>query len=227
MSSLPSRLPSRRIAVLISGRGSNLSSLLDAALAEDWPSQYGLRWSGVISNRPQALGLQLAGQAGLETVVIDHRAFASRGDFEVALRAQLDAWQPDLIVLAGFMRVLGESFVNHYAGRLMNIHPALLPAFPGLHTHQRAIDQRVAVHGATVHLVNAEVDGGQILAQAGVPVMPEDQEAGLAARVLAAEHVLLPTVVRWWLQDKLILRAGEEAQFVSPAPARFLWNPQV
>jgi phosphoribosylglycinamide formyltransferase 1 len=227
MSSLPSRLPSRRVAVLISGRGSNLSSLLQAARAEDWNSRYGLRWSGVISNRPQALGLQLAEKAGLDSVLIDHRAFASRGEFEAALRAQLDAWQPDLIVLAGFMRVLGETFVNHYAGRLMNIHPALLPAFPGLHTHQRAIDQRVAVHGATVHLVNAEVDGGQILAQAGVPVLPEDQEAGLAARVLAAEHLLLPAVVRWWLQDKLILRAGEEAQFVPPAPARFLWNPQI
>jgi len=180
------------VAVLISGRGSNLRSLVAA----------GLPVCAVISNRPDAAGIAFAREAGIATAIIDHAAFATRSAFDEALAAAIEAHDPELVVLAGFMRVLGRSFVERFAGRLVNIHPSLLPAFPGLHTHERALAAGVKVHGATVHFVTAELDSGPILAQVTVPVLPGDDAATLAARVLAEEHVILPRVVRWVLDRR-------------------------
>ena len=179
------------VAVLISGRGSNLQSLIDAVAS----GRLAVSLDAVISNNPQAPGLVRATAAGLATFVQDHHAFASREAFDEALGRRLDALEPDLIVLAGFMRVLGARFVNRFLGRLINIHPSLLPAFPGLHTHQRALDAGVSSHGVTVHFVTPELDGGPAIAQATVPVLPDDDADQLAARVLEREHLLLPWVV--------------------------------
>lgn len=186
----------KNLVVLISGRGSNLEALIHAARTEDWAQSLDARIAAVISNRPQVAGLATAQAAGIATRVVDHTAHASREAFEAELTAVIDRFSPDLIVLAGFMRVLTEDFVKRYAGRMINIHPSLLPAFPGLATHQRALAAGVRVHGATVHFVSAEVDGGAILAQAVVPVLPGDDEASLAARVLVQEHRLYPRAVR-------------------------------
>lgn len=210
----------KRIVVLLSGRGSNMSAIAHAMRSERWPATI----AGVIADRPGAGGLQLAAGLGLPSAVVDYRGFARREDFEQALRETIDALAPDAVVLAGFMRVLGAAFVEHYRGRMLNIHPSLLPAFPGLATHRRALQAGVAVHGATVHFVGTEVDGGPIVAQAAVPVQPDDDEATLAERVLQAEHRLYPMVVRWFVEDRLRLD-GMRVRLADPRPgdSRLLW----
>jgi phosphoribosylglycinamide formyltransferase 1 len=194
----------QRIVILISGQGSNMEALAKACVAEHWPAQV----VAVISNRPAAAGLQVAHSLGLATRVIDHTGFAERADFDAALAEAIDTLAPDWVVLAGFMRVLGPAFVQRYEGRLINIHPSLLPAFPGLHTHRRALQAGCAVAGATVHFVTPELDHGPIVAQAVVPVWPGDTETTLAARVLKAEHGLYATSLRWLVQGKARLREG-------------------
>jgi phosphoribosylglycinamide formyltransferase-1 len=178
----------RSIVILISGRGSNMAAILAANLP--------LSIKAVISNNPMATGLDTARQAGIETRVINHREFASREQFDAALLAAIQSFAPDLVVLAGFMRILTPGFIEQLEGRIINIHPSLLPAFAGLNTHQQAIDARVKLHGATVHVVTAKLDHGPIIAQAAVPVLGNDTADTLAARVLAQEHVLYPTVLR-------------------------------
>lgn len=189
----------KNIVILISGGGSNMVALVQAARQQDWPGRFGARVAAVISNRPDAGGLARARALGVPTAVVDHTAFAGREVFEAALAAEIDRHDPHgppaLLVLAGFMRILTPGFVQHYEGRMVNIHPSLLPAFPGLHTHQRAIDAGCTVHGATVHRVTAELDHGPILAQAAVPVLPGDSAEVLAQRVLAQEHRLYPKAV--------------------------------
>jgi phosphoribosylglycinamide formyltransferase 1 len=190
-----------RVVVLISGRGSNMQALIAA----------GIPLTAVISNRPDAAGLAIARSAGVAAETVDHRRFPDRASFDAALAARIDHHMPDLIVLAGFMRILGADFVNRYAGRLMNIHPSLLPAFTGLDTHRRALEAGCKIHGCTVHLVTPELDHGPIIAQAAVPVLDDDDEDSLAARVLAQEHRLLPAAVRWYLAGRLCvdqLRVG-------------------
>ena len=194
----------KRIVILISGRGSNMEAIVQRCAAEGWPA----RVVGVVSNRPEAAGLAFAQGQGVATAVVDHRAFGRREDFDAALAQAVDAFEPDLIVLAGFMRVLGAAFVQHYAGRMLNIHPSLLPAFPGLHTHQRALEAGCKAAGATVHFVTPELDHGPIVMQSVVPVRPGDDEAALAARVLATEHVIYPLSVRWFVEGKLSLAGG-------------------
>lgn len=194
----------KRIVILISGRGSNMEAVVRACAAEGWPAQV----VAVISNRPGAPGLDFARSCGIEAEVVDHRAYADRDAFDQALSAALDRHQPDLVVLAGFMRVLGESFVRHYEGRLLNIHPSLLPAFPGLHTHRRALEAGCKIAGATVHFVTPTLDHGPVVVQAAVPVLPGDNEASLSARVLRAEHQIYPRSVRWFVQGQLEVRAG-------------------
>jgi phosphoribosylglycinamide formyltransferase-1 len=189
----------KSIVILISGRGSNMEALLAAGLPA--------RIAAVISNRPGAKGLATAAAQGVATAVVDHEAYGSRGDFEAALAAQIDRHRPDLVVLAGFMRVLGDDFVRRYQGRMMNIHPSLLPAFPGLHTHRRALEAGVRIHGCTVHFVTPSLDSGPIIIQAAVPVRADDDEESLAARVLAQEHVIYPQAVRWFVEGRLSLGA--------------------
>ena len=191
----------KNIVVLISGKGSNMLAIADAALKEQWFSRFGARISCVISNRPQAEGLQSATALGLATVALDHKTFATREDFELALVKLIDKDQPVLVVLAGFMRILTPAFTARYSGRLVNIHPSLLPAFTGLDTHQRAIDAGCKVAGATVHWVTPELDHGGIVAQAVVPILPADTADTLAARVLGQEHLLYPQAVRSLLQQ--------------------------
>jgi phosphoribosylglycinamide formyltransferase-1 len=190
----------KNIVILISGSGSNMAAIALAAQQQDWQQEFGATISVVISNRPGAAGLQVAESLGLATRLLDHRAFESREAFDAALMQVIDSYRPALVVLAGFMRILTPGFVGHYAGRLINIHPSLLPAFTGLNTHQRAIDAGCAEAGCTVHQVTAELDHGPILAQAAVPVLPGDTADTLAARVLVQEHLLYPQAVRGWLQ---------------------------
>ncbi len=185
---MPSGPKRRRTAVLISGRGSNLQALIDAAAAPDYPAEIVL----VLSNRPDAKGLERAAAAGIPTSVVPHRDYETRAAFEAALTEVLSEAGAELVSLAGFMRVLTEAFVSRWQGRLVNIHPSLLPAFPGLDTHARALAAGVKLHGCSVHLVSTEVDEGPIIGQAAVPVLPGDDEAALAARVLEAEHRLYP-----------------------------------
>ena len=187
------------IVILISGRGTNMEAIVRACAAEGWPG----RVAAVISNRPGAPGLAFAQGQGIATEVLDHRGFHSREEFDAALAARIDAYAPDVVVLAGFMRVLGAAFVRHYAGRLLNIHPSLLPAFPGLATHRRALDAGVKWHGATVHLVTPDLDHGPIVAQAIVAVGDDDDECTLAARVLEQEHRIFPAAVRALLEGRL------------------------
>ena len=191
----------KRLVILISGRGSNMAALIDAVRAGDIDAAIGV----VISNRPDAAGLKLAAAAGVATEVVDHRAFADRREFEHSLTTAIDAAAPDLVVLAGFMRILSPAFVARYAGRLLNIHPSLLPAYPGVETHRRALADGVRIHGCTVHFVTSAVDSGPIVAQAAVTVLQDDDEATLAARVLAVEHRLLVGAVRWFCADRLTL----------------------
>lgn len=193
---------STRITVLISGRGSNLAALL-AAQARD--ALGGGRIVRVLANRPRAGGLAIAVEHGVPTGVVDHHDYAQRDAFDAALGDALASDAPDLVVLAGFMRVLGAAFIDRFAGRMLNIHPSLLPSFPGLHTHRRALAEGVRVHGCTVHFVTPDVDVGPIVAQAAVPVHDDDDEASLAARVLVAEHALLPRAVAWYCSGRLAI----------------------
>ncbi|MDH4479354.1 MAG: phosphoribosylglycinamide formyltransferase [Rhodoferax sp.] len=192
------------IVILISGGGSNMAAIVRAAQKEGWAAQYGAQVAAVISNKPGAGGLHLAREQGIETQVLDHHTFPSRGAFDQALAAAISGYdqpgRPALVVLAGFMRILTPDFVARHAGRLLNIHPSLLPAFAGLHTHQRAIDAGCKYAGATVHQVTAELDAGAILEQSIVPVLLGDTEQTLAARVLATEHVIYPRAIRAWLR---------------------------
>lgn len=198
----------KRIVILISGRGSNMEAVVRASAQESWPA----RVVAVISNRPQAAGLAFAQAHGISAAVVDHQSYADRPAFDQALADAIDQHQPHLVVLAGFMRVLGEAFVRHYEGRLLNIHPSLLPAFPGLHTHRRALEAGCKVAGATVHFVTSELDHGPVVMQAVVPVLPQDDERSLAARVLVAEHLIYPRAVRWFVEDLLRLEAGAVRQ---------------
>lgn len=191
----------KNIVILISGGGSNMAAIVQAADNESWAERLGVQVAAVISNVAEAEGLRLAESLGLATQVVSHRAFDSREAFDAALREQIDGYSPALVVLAGFMRILTPAFVAHYEGRLINIHPSLLPAFTGLHTHQRAIDAGCSVAGATVHQVTAELDHGDYLAQAVVPVQVCDTAATLAARVLAQEHLIYPQAVRAFFRD--------------------------
>jgi phosphoribosylglycinamide formyltransferase-1 len=195
MSSRADRRPRQAIVVLISGTGSNLQALVEAAAGQQWSQTLGAEVVAVISSRADAPGLTFAREAGLAAEVLDHRSFESRQAYDQALIQCIDRHRPALVVLAGFMRILTPDFVRRYEGRLVNIHPSLLPAFPGLHTHRRAIEARCQVAGATVHLVTAELDHGPILAQAVVPVLPDDTEQSLAARVLSQEHRIYPQAI--------------------------------
>lgn len=190
----------KRYVILISGRGSNMESLLDAGLPGTC--------AAVISNRADAAGLASAAARGIATAVIEHRGFASRADFDATLAAEIDRHSPDLVLLAGFMRILGDDFVRRFEGRLLNIHPSLLPAFPGVRTHAQALAAGVRLHGCSVHFVTPALDGGPIIAQAAVAVQADDDEASLGARVLAEEHLLYPRVALWFLEGRLRLAAG-------------------
>ncbi len=206
----------KNIVILISGRGSNMEAIVDACAREQWPA----RIAAVVSNKATAAGLQFASARGIATAVVDHKQFATREDFDAALAREIDGFAPDLVVLAGFMRILTEGFVRHYEGRLLNIHPSLLPAFPGLDTHQRAIDAGCRLAGATVHFVTPALDHGPIVAQAAVPVRDGDTAESLSARVLRQEHVVYPRAVRWFVEGRLrvdghrVLHEGGENQWV-------------
>jgi phosphoribosylglycinamide formyltransferase-1 len=188
----------KNIVILISGRGSNMESVVRAARAEQWPA----RIAAVISNKAEAGGLAFARANGIPTAVVASKDFTSRAEFDAVLQRTIDRFEPDLVVLAGFMRILTPPFVAHYAGRMLNIHPSLLPDFPGLATHRQALDAGVPRHGATVHVVTAELDHGPVLGQAEVEVLPGDTEATLAARVLVQEHILYPRVIREFIEGR-------------------------
>jgi phosphoribosylglycinamide formyltransferase-1 len=194
----------KNIVILISGRGSNMQAIVRAARNEQWPC----RIAAVISNRADAEGLQFAAQHGIPAEVVVSKDFATRDAFDAALQAVIDRFAPDLVVLAGFMRILTPKFVEHYAGRMLNIHPSLLPSFPGLATHRQALAAGVKVHGATVHFVTAELDHGPIVAQAAVPVLPGDTEDALAERILVEEHKIYPQSVRWFVEGRLSIDNG-------------------
>ena len=194
----------KSIVILISGRGSNMVALIDAAASGALP----VRVAAVLASRPDAKGLEVAAAAGVVTRVVDHRLYADRESFDAAMAEAIDAYSPDLVVLAGFMRILSDGFVAHYEGRLINIHPSLLPSFPGLHTHQRALDDGVRVHGCTVHFVTPTLDHGPIVVQAAVPVLDGDDATVLAARVLEQEHRIYPLAVRWFAEGRLRLEDG-------------------
>ena len=207
----------KNIVILISGRGSNMQAIVNAGVSG--------HIAAVISNSGNAQGLAWASARGIATHVVDHKSFASRETFDEALSARIDSASPDLVVLAGFMRVLTERFVRHYDGRLLNIHPSLLPSFPGLHTHRQAIEAGVKIHGCTVHFVTPALDHGPIVIQAAVPVLPDDDEDSLAARVLEQEHSIYPQAVRWFLEDRLVIgqgrvrvKGGSSSQFVMSNP---------
>ena len=210
----------KTLVILISGRGSNMEALLEARLPA--------RVAAVISNNPGARGLATAKSRGIDTAVVDHRAFADRAAFDAALAAEIDRHRPDLVALAGFMRILTAPFIERYHGRMMNIHPSLLPSFTGLDTHRRALAAGVRIHGCTVHFTAPAVDSGPIIVQAAVPVLPDDTEERLAARVLAEEHRIYPQAVRWFLEGRLRVTAdgtvsvdaarGPQDALTSPAP---------
>ena len=195
----------KNIVILISGRGSNMEAVVRAAQSEGWPA----RIAAVISNRPDAAGLAFAQERGIATAVVPSKQFADRAQFDAALQQEIDRHAPDLVVLAGFMRILTAPFVEHYAGRMLNIHPSLLPAFPGLATHRQALEAGVPEHGATVHFVTAELDHGPVVAAATVPVLPGDTPDTLAARVLVEEHKLYPYAVRLFVEDRLSIEDGD------------------
>lgn len=196
--------PMKRIVILISGRGSNMQAIVRACATESWDASV----DAVISNRPDAKGLQFAGARGIATAVVDHEQYAERAAFDAALAASIDAHRPDIVVLAGFMRILSGSFVASYASRIVNVHPSLLPAFTGLHTHRRAIEAGCKLAGATVHFVTAQIDHGPIIAQAVVPILPGDTEDTLSLRVLAREHLLYPRALRWLVDGMLRIEGG-------------------
>jgi phosphoribosylglycinamide formyltransferase-1 len=190
----------KNIVILISGRGTNMEAIAGAGL----PAKV----AAVISNRADAAGLKFAAESGIAAEVVDERKFSSRGAFDTALEAAIERHAPDLLALAGFMRVLGGDFVRHYSGRMVNIHPSLLPAFPGLHTHRRALQEGVKFHGCTVHFVTPQVDHGPIIVQAAVPVRAGDTEATLAARVLRQEQRVYPLAIRWFVEGRLAVENG-------------------
>ncbi len=194
------RVNTKRIVVVISGRGSNMAALIEARV----PGTI----AAVVSNVPDAGGLSIARAHGVPTSVVDHRAFAERAAFDAALAAAIEGYAPDLVVLAGFMRVLTDSFIARFDGKLVNIHPSLLPAFPGLHTHRRALEAGVRIHGCTVHFVTRDLDHGPIIAQAAVPVLASDSEETLAARVLEQEHRIYPLAVGWFCEGRVRLASG-------------------
>lgn len=214
----------RRVAVAISGRGSNMAALLDAATAPGYPAEIVL----VVSDRPDAAGLATARRAGIEAVAVDRRAHADRSAFEAALQAELDRGAADLLCLAGFMRLLSPAFVAAWRDRMINIHPSLLPAFPGLDTHRRALEAGVRLHGCTVHFVRTEMDRGPIIVQAAVPVMEGDSPDSLAARVLAAEHRIYPRALAWLAAGRIKIegeRAMVEGLDPAAAAAPLIWPP--
>ncbi|MEY5050097.1 MAG: phosphoribosylglycinamide formyltransferase [Pseudomonadota bacterium] len=204
------------IVILISGRGSNMEAIVNAAQNEAWPAKI----TAVISNRPEAGGLDFAKSHGIETAVLDHRAYKDRASFDAELVQLIDSFKPDLVVLAGFMRILTGDFVRHYEGRLLNIHPSLLPLFPGLHTHEQALEAGVSEHGATVHFVTEALDHGPMVIQASVPVLPEDTPDSLAKRVLKQEHVIYPRAVRWFVDNRLSI--SDNRVLVSPPETQLL-----
>lgn len=204
-----------RFAVLVSGNGSNLQALMDACAAGRIQGEL----VGVLSNRPDAFALERAKAAGIATQVLSNQAFSDRDSYDAALIQALETWQPDLLVMAGFMRILTPAFVQHFAGRMLNIHPSLLPKYQGVNTHARAIAAGDTVHGATVHFVTEELDGGPIVLQARVPIFPEDDESSLAERVLSQEHQLYPLVVNWFCQQRLRMQDGHAWLDGQPLPA--------
>ena len=195
----------KNIVILISGRGSNMEAVVRAARSEGWPA----RVAAVISNRTDAGGLAFAQAHGIPTAVVPSKNYPDRASFDAALQHEIDRFAPDLVVLAGFMRILTAPFVAHYEGRMLNIHPSLLPAHPGLDTHRKCLEAGEREHGATVHFVTAELDHGPMVAQARVPVLPGDTEASLSARVLAEEHKLYPYAVRLFVEDRLSIEQGD------------------
>ncbi|SAK39219.1 phosphoribosylglycinamide formyltransferase [Caballeronia temeraria] len=205
----------KKIVILISGRGSNMEAVVRACARDGWPA----RICAIISNRPDAAGLGFAAANGIESKVVDHRQFDGRESFDAALAGEIDRFEPDLVVLAGFMRVLTDAFVTKYAGRMLNIHPSLLPCFPGLRTHQQALDAGVRVHGASVHFVTPALDHGPIVAQGAVPVIAGDDAAALAARVLKVEHEIYPRAVRWFIEGRLTV----EGERVALTPSEPQW----
>ena len=211
----------KRVAVLLSGRGSNFQSLLNASLEGSLGGEISL----VISNRPDAGGLSIAQDACIETALIDHQCYPTRETFDQDLAGAIDSTQPDLVVLAGFMRILTPEFVTRFSGRLMNIHPSLLPLYPGLHTHQRALDNGDSHAGATVHYVIGELDGGPPILQARVPVNSGDDADTLAARVLEVEHRIFPIAVNWHLSGRLTWHDGSLLKDGAPVPSSgALWE---
>jgi phosphoribosylglycinamide formyltransferase-1 len=208
----------KNVVILISGRGSNMQSIVNAQIAN-------AHIAAVISNRPDAAGLAWAAERGIQTAVLDHKQYADRASFDAALAEMIDGYAPDLVVLAGFMRILTADFVNHYANRLINVHPSLLPAFTGLHTHQRAIDEGVKLAGCTVHFVTAELDHGPIIAQAAVPVLDGDTADALAARILVHEHQLYPQAVAWFVADALQVENGKVRTAIRAADDQFIRAP--
>ncbi|MDN7428065.1 phosphoribosylglycinamide formyltransferase [Burkholderia sp. AU45388] len=210
----------KKLVILISGRGSNMEAIVRACAQERWPAEI----AAVIANRPDAAGLAFAASHGVATAVVDHRSFDGRDSFDAALAAEIDRFAPDLVILAGFMRILTPAFVRRYEGRLLNIHPSLLPSFKGIHTHQQALDAGVALHGASVHFVIPELDSGAIVAQGAVPVRAGDDAAALARRVLTVEHVLYPRAVRWFVDGRLRLEHGRAV--VAPEEARWIFADQ-
>lgn len=207
----------KNIVILISGRGSNMEAIVRAQIP-------GARIAAVIANRPDAAGLAFAAAHAIPAIVVDHKAYPSREAFDAALAESIDALAPDLVVLAGFMRVLTDGFVARYAGRLLNIHPSLLPSFPGLHTHQRALEAGVRVHGTTVHFVTPTLDCGPIVVQAVVPVLSSDDETTLSARVLVQEHRIYPQAVRWFVEDRLTLTDTGRVQVRGEAAGPAGWT---
>jgi len=195
----------KNIVILISGRGSNMEAVVRAAQAEQWPA----RVAAVISNKADAKGLEFAASHGIATAVVPNKDYPTREAFDAALQEVIDSFQPDLVVLAGFMRILTPGFVEHYAGRMLNIHPSLLPLFPGLHTHEAALASGLAQHGATVHFVTAELDHGPMVDQVAVPILPGDTAETLSARVLQQEHILYPRAIRWFIEDRLTVEDGK------------------
>ena len=213
----------KNIVILISGRGSNMEALIAARDAGHLP----VNIAAVISNRPQAMGLETAAKAGIPVHFIDHKGFSGREAFDAALAECIDGFAPDLVVLAGFMRILTDGFVRHYEGRLMNIHPSLLPSFPGLHTHQRALAEGVRIHGFTVHFVTPTLDHGPVIIQAAIPVLDGDTEESLAARILVQEHKVYPQAVRWFAEDQLRLENGRVLLAADLADKAVLISPEV
>ncbi|MBC3863007.1 phosphoribosylglycinamide formyltransferase [Undibacterium jejuense] len=189
----------KKIVILISGRGSNMQAVVEACVNQKWPAQI----AAVISNKTDASGLEYAASKGIQTAVVVSKEFSQREAFDAALQQKIDEFSPDIVVLAGFMRILTPAFVKHYAGRMLNIHPSLLPSFVGLATHRQALDAGVKLHGATVHFVTAELDHGPIVAQAAVPVHNDDTENSLAQRVLEQEHIIYPRAVRQFVEGKI------------------------